>query len=115
MVNDAKQNAFLMQLWNRSGLYSSFGGADHGGLAGVVAINAIAAQLPSDGAGCTSKSSCNVTHGVVLKMEAGQGHALFGLDLFVVFQWGDLHLRTLQGLQVLHFTFESALCEIFAC
>jgi hypothetical protein len=30
------------------------------------------------------------------------------LDLFVVFQWGDLHLRTLQGLQVLHFTFESA-------
>jgi hypothetical protein len=25
-----------------------------------------------------------------------------------VFQWGDLHLRTLQGLQVLHFTFESA-------
>jgi hypothetical protein len=26
----------------------------------------------------------------------------------VVFQWGDLHLRTLQGWQVLHFTFESA-------
>jgi hypothetical protein len=41
-------------------------------------------------------------------MEAGESHALFGLELFVVFQWSDLHLRTLQGLQVLHFTFESA-------
>ena len=78
-----------------------------------MATNAIAAQLPSDGAGCTSKSSCNVMHVVVLKMEAGQGHALFGLGLFVVFQWGDLHLRTLQGLQVLDFTFESALSNLF--
>ncbi|PVE40961.1 hypothetical protein H663_019800 [Limnohabitans planktonicus II-D5] len=42
-----------------------------------------------------------------LNDEEPQGNALFGLDLFVVFQWGDLHLRTLQGLQVLHFTFES--------
>ena len=107
-MDDAKQNAFLVQLWDSTGLYSSFGGADHGGLAGVVATNAIAVELPCDGAGCTSKSSCNVSHGVVLEMEAGQGHALFGLDLFVVFQWSDLHLRTLQGLQVLHFTFESA-------
>jgi hypothetical protein len=41
-------------------------------------------------------------------MEAGESHALFGLDLFVVFQWGDLHLRTYQDLQVLHFTIESA-------
>lgn len=88
MVNDAKQNAFLMQLGGRTGLYSSFGGADLGGLDGVVATNAIAVQRPCDGAGCTSKSSCNVSHVVVLKMEAGQGHALFGLDLFVVFQWG---------------------------
>ena len=107
-MNDAKQNAFLMQLWNRSGLYSSFGGADRGGLAGVVATNGIAAQLPSDGAGRAPKGTSNLSHGELLKMEAGQGHALFGLDLFVVFQWGDLHLRTLQGLQVLHFTFESA-------
>jgi hypothetical protein len=29
-----------MQLWNRSVLYSSFGGADRGGLAGVVGISA---------------------------------------------------------------------------
>lgn len=108
MVNDAKQNAFLVQLWGSAGLYSSFGCADHGGLAGVVVTNAIAVELPCDGAGCTSKSSCNLSHGELLEMEAGQGNALFGLDLFVVFQWSDLHLRTLQGLQVLHFTFESA-------
>ena len=71
MVNDAKQNAFLMKLGDITILYSLFCGADHGGLAGVVAINAIAVQLPSDGAGRTSKSSCNLSHGVVLKMETG--------------------------------------------
>jgi hypothetical protein len=41
-------------------------------------------------------------------MEAGESHAFFGLDLFVTNEWSDLHLRTLQGWQVLHFTFESA-------
>jgi hypothetical protein len=41
-------------------------------------------------------------------MEAGQGHTLFGLDLFVVLEWSNLHLRTLQGWQVLHFTLESS-------
>jgi phosphoribosylglycinamide formyltransferase-1 len=30
------------------------------------------------------------------------------LDLFVAIEWSDLHLRTLQGWLVLHFTFESA-------
>jgi hypothetical protein len=73
-----------------------------------VATNGIAAQLPSDGAGRAPKGPSNLSHGELLKMEAGQGHALFGLDLFVVFQWGDLHLRTYQDLQVLHFTIESA-------
>ena len=108
MVNDAKQNAFLMQLWNRTGLYSALGRTNLCALAGVDAIADVAAQLPSDGAGRAPKGPSNLSHGELLKMEAGQGHALFGLDLFVVFQWGDLHLRTLQGLQVLHFTFESA-------
>jgi hypothetical protein len=42
-------------------------------------------------------------------MEAGQGHAPFGLDLFLVFQWGDLHLRTLQGWQVLQFVLKSTI------
>ena len=40
-------------------------------------------------------------------MEAGESRALFGLDLFVVLEWSDLHLRTLHGWQVLHFIFES--------
>jgi hypothetical protein len=44
-------------------------------------------------------------------METGQGHSLFRLELFVVLERGDLHLRTLQGWQVLHFTFESAHCK----
>jgi hypothetical protein len=44
-------------------------------------------------------------------MEAGESHAFFGLDLFVAIEWSDLHLRTLQGWQVLHFTFESAKTE----
>jgi hypothetical protein len=42
-------------------------------------------------------------------MEAGESHAFFGLDLFIAIEWSDLHLRTLQGWQLLHFTFESAL------
>jgi len=41
-------------------------------------------------------------------MEAGESHAFFGLDLFAAIERSDLHLRTLQGWQVLHFTFESA-------
>jgi hypothetical protein len=53
--------------------------------------------------------SRTVKHGEVLDMEAGESHAFFGLDLFVAIEWSDLHLRTLQSWQVLHFTFESAI------
>ena len=109
MVNDAKQNALIVQLWIRARLYAALGSTDLGILAGIVAADAVAAELPRDGAGCTPKGASNLTDGELLKMEAGESHALFGLDMFVVFQWGDLHLRTLQGWQVLHFTFESAI------
>jgi hypothetical protein len=47
-------------------------------------------------------------------MEAGESHAFFGLDLFVAIEWSDLHLRTLQGWQVLLFTFESATSSVVA-
>lgn len=42
-----------------------------------------------------------------LHMEAGESHAFFGLDLFAAIERSDLHLRTLQGWKVSHFTFES--------
>ena len=108
-MDDAKQDAFFVQFWDRTGLHSALGRTNLGALAGVGAIAAIAAQLPRDGAGRAPKGSGNLSHGEVLNMEAGESHALFGLDLFVVFQWSDLYLRTLQGLHVLHFTFEFAL------
>jgi hypothetical protein len=38
----------------------------------------------------------------------GQPAALFWLGLLIVLGWGNLHLRTLKGWQVLHFKFESA-------
>jgi hypothetical protein len=52
-----------------------------GGLARLVAINANAIDHSCDGAGCTSKSSCNDLHGEVIEMVAGQGYTLFVLDL----------------------------------
>jgi hypothetical protein len=44
---------------------------------------------------------------VVLLEQACHGHAVFGLELLVAAGSGR-HLLTLRGLQVLHFTFESA-------
>lgn len=73
-----------------------------------MATNAVSVDFPSDGAGRGPKGPSNLSHGKLRKMEAGQGHALFGLDLLITLEWGDLHLRTLQGWQVLRFTFESA-------
>jgi hypothetical protein len=73
-----------MQHWDRTGFYSSFGGAVHGALAGIVGTNPVAAQFQTDGAGRAPKGSCNFTHGELLKMEADQGHVLFGLDLLTV-------------------------------
>jgi hypothetical protein len=93
-----------VQFWDRTGLRSALGRTNLGALAGVDAIAAIAAQLPRDGSGRAPKGSSNLSHGEVLNKEAGESHALFGLDLFVVFQWSDLHLRILRGLQVLHFS-----------
>gem|GEM_PF-5473749 len=97
MVNDAKQDAFFVQLWNRTGLYSALGRTNLRALAGIDAIAAVAAQLPRDGAGRAPKGPSNLSHRELLKMEAGKSYALFGLDLFVVIEWGNLHLRTLQG------------------
>ena len=101
-----------MQLWLRTALYAALGCTGLGALAGIVAADAVAVQLPRDGAGRTTKGSCNLSNGELLEMETGQGHTLFGLDLFVVLEWSDLHLRTLQGWQVLHFAFESAVNKI---
>lgn len=108
VINDAKQDAFFVQLWDRTGLHSALGRTALGALAGIGAITADAAELPRDGAGRATKRSGDLSHGEVLNIEAGESHAFFGLDLFVAIEWSDMHLRALQGLQVLHFTFESA-------
>ncbi len=108
MVDDAKRDAVFVQLWVRTGLHSALGRTNLDALAGVDAIAAIAAQLPSDGARREPKGSGNLSHGEVLNMDAGESHAFFGLDLFVSIECSDLHLRTLQGWQVLHFAFQSA-------
>jgi hypothetical protein len=63
--------------------------------------------LPADGAGRAVEHGGNVAQAVVLLQQAGHGHAVFGLELLVAAGRGG-HLLTLQGLQVLHFTFESA-------
>ncbi len=107
-MEDAKQDAFFEQLWDRTGLYPALGRTTFGALAGIVATNAVAGQFPTEGAGRAPKGSCNFSHGEVLKMEAGESNALFWLDLLIVLGWGNLHLQTSQGWQVLHFTFESA-------
>jgi hypothetical protein len=66
--------------------------------------------LPADGAGRAVEHGGNVAQAVVLLQQAGHGHAVFGLELLVAAGRGG-HLLTLQGLQVLHFTFESALLK----
>ena len=54
----------------------------------------------------------SVMQAVVLLLQAGHGQAIFWLEL-PVSAGCCLHLRTLCDLQVLHFTFESAMCMEF--
>lgn len=79
-MDDAKQDAFFVQLWNRTGLHSALGRKTLGALAGVDADAAIADQLPRDGAGRAPKRSGNLSHGEGLHMEADESHAFFRLD-----------------------------------
>jgi hypothetical protein len=96
-MDDAKLDAFFVQLWDRTGLYPALGRTTIGALAGILATNAVAGQFPTDCAGRAPKGSCNLSHGEALKMEAGERHAFYGLDLLIVLGWGNLYLRTLQG------------------
>jgi hypothetical protein len=108
-MDDAKQDAFFVQLWDRTDLHSALSRITLGAFAGVDAIAAIAAQLPRDGVGRAPKGSGNLSHGEVLSMEAGESYALFGLDLFVAIERSNLHQQPLQGWRVLYFTYESHL------
>ena len=67
----------------------------------------VAMALAADGAGRAVEHSGDIAHAVVLLQQAGHGHAVFGLELLIA-PGCRLHLLTLRGLQVLHFTFESA-------
>lgn len=112
-MDDVKQYTLFIQLWDRTGPYSSFGGAEHGGFAGIAATNAIAIEYPRDGAGCARPRVRAKSRTVTFqKIQAGQANAMICLDLLVVIQWGHLHLRILQELLVLHFTFRFAILLI---
>lgn len=69
----------------------------------------IAMVLATDGAGRAVEHSNVVSQGVVLLVQAGHDHAVVGLELLEAPGF-RLHLMTSQGLQVVHFTFDSAHC-----
>jgi hypothetical protein len=89
VLNDAKENGFFTQLWDRTGLYSALGLKNFRALAGLNAIAAVAVEPPSDGAGRAPKSSRDLSHSELLIMEVGKSHTLLGLDLFVALEWRD--------------------------
>ena len=64
------------------------------GHAGVLTLGAVALQLAADGAGRASQHTRHDADAVILLLQAGQRHALFGLELAVVFGLA-VHLRTL--------------------
>jgi hypothetical protein len=105
-MDDAKQEAFFVQLWDRTGLHSALCCTTLGALAGVDAISTDAAELSRNGAGRVPKGLSNLSASELLKMEAGESHTLFWLDLLIVIGWINLHLLILQVWQVLHITFE---------
>lgn len=53
-------------------------------LVGEGAIAAVAAQFPRDGARRAPKGPSNLSSGLFLKIEVGESHAIFGLNLFAV-------------------------------
>jgi len=55
----------------------------------------------------SNSGGSDVAQAAVLLQQAGHGYSVFGLELLVA-AGCRLHLLTLRGLQVLHFTFESA-------
>jgi hypothetical protein len=63
--------------------------------------------LSADSTGRSVECRGDSAQTVVQLKQAGHGHAFFGLELLVVAGSGG-HLLALRGLQVLHFTFESA-------
>lgn len=71
----------------------------------------VSMMLATDGTGRAIEHGGNVAQAVVLLQQAGHGHTVFGLELLVA-PGCCLHLLNLRGLQVLHFTFQSAVSFI---
>lgn len=71
----------------------------------------VAPQFTADGTCLATEQFGNVPLGVVLLHEAGDGHAVFRLEVAIRMRRFE-HLLTLID-QVLHFTFESAMCMEF--
>jgi hypothetical protein len=68
--------------------------------------SAVTLQLATDGARAAIEHACHAADAEALLLQAGQGDAVFGLELGVGWRTRQ-HDGTLQG-RVLHFRFESA-------
>ncbi len=88
-----------MQLCGRTCLYLTFGLTNLRALPCVDAIATITVELPRGDAGLNLKGTCNFTNTEIMKLKASEVHALFGLNLFEVLEWSELH-----------FAFVTALC-----
>ena len=78
MFDSAKQNAFGVQLSRGRACGVLYGGAD------VLTCRAVALQLAADGAGQALEQARHGTNAVALLVQAGEGGAVFRLELGVV-------------------------------
>jgi hypothetical protein len=109
MMNNAKQDAVFVQPIGGAPKDASKSTASDRRLAAIASALTIALELAGNGVRRALEHLGYIACGVILLNEAGQSHTFFWLKLLIAFGWRVLHLRTLQGWQVLHFTFESAL------
>lgn len=111
--NHLEHRTVCVQLCQRSActpalLKSALGGATgvRTGWRSTSPLGDVAMALATDGAEDAVEHGGNVAQFVVLLRHAGHGHVALGLELLVT-PGCRLHLGTLRGLQLLHFTFES--------
>ncbi len=95
-----------MQFTGRTALTAALVAASLGTDTGTGAKFAVTRKLPADCRGRALQHAGNLPDAVVLLLEAGDRHAIFGLQLLVTFG-ACVHRLTLTD-QVLHFRFESA-------
>lgn len=85
MLHDVKQDGVVMQFTHRAALSVAVLAGLLSRGAAVLAGRGVATKLSADGAGRTTENAGDLTHAVVLLPEAGEGHAVFGLEQAVGF------------------------------